>query len=550
MNSQRILRSFIVFFCVYLSPLFGIESLSYSVRPVTIKGKFHFEVTLKFKADNQKETYLFLPSEGAGQEKLYHEITHLESLSLNTDVEKTEKRSILKIEHEPNAQLELRYYVKSTHSDDKHWFFRPIIEKSHFLFFGYCFFVIPEMDYNKPAHISIEWKKFPKDWTLANSFGANAHKQKIHIPVSAFLNATFCKGDFILLACGDSDKPICVAIRKGWSFSINHLMELLETIIEGQRDFWKDHQFPFYLITFLNSENHYFAGLALNNAFSVFYKDFQEQSERHWDQLAWLLSHEHFHTWNGLKMQPKDESFTWFTEGFTEFYALKLNRRLNIFSLEKYLELVNGILYEYYSSPVRNAKNEKIDNQFWNDEYYQRLPYVRGFLLALTWDEEIRRLSHDHDSLDDAMRSLFKSVTKSGQPFALKDIQEHVGKYIRKDNATLDIENYILKGKTIPLPDYLFEDVAVIEWSDDLGFNLRLSALTQIIQGVIEGSAAYRAGLRNGQVFLNVEASKDEITVEILTDGLSPKKIQYPKSNKNNLIPQFILLSSEVRSAA
>jgi hypothetical protein len=44
---------------------------------------------------------------------------------------------------------------------------------------------------------------------------------------------------------------------------------------------------------------------------------------------------------------PEGELF-WFKEGFTEYYAVKLNYRNHLIDLNDYLEHINTIMYDYY----------------------------------------------------------------------------------------------------------------------------------------------------------------------------------------------------------
>lgn len=542
----------LLIFCCFF-PLDGSDHLSYTIRPVKSKHEVMLEVVLKFETQDEVSTFLFLPSEWAGQSKLYHEIVEIECLTSQATLERTEQPDILRIHHAPNEKMEIRYRMRSTHSQALDGYYRPIIEKNHFLFFGHCFFITPQMDHKDTASITLEWKHFPEEWSIANSFGAQERRQKLRLPLQEFLHAAFSGGDFTLIACGEEKRPIYVAIRDQWSFSSDHLTDLLETIIEGQRNFWQDDHFPYYLVTVLPSpQGKYIAGTALNNSFSIFINDFPERSDENWNQLAWLLSHEHFHTWNGLKMVPdtSSSSMTWFTEGFTEYYAVELNYRMHLMDFEEYLSAVNTVIYDYYTSPVRNAKNEKIDPKFWKNWHYQRLPYVRGFLLALKWNHEIKRLTDNGSSLDDLMHALFKQVRKSGKSFDSDDIAHLAGKYMGRESTAHDIKDYIEKGKTILLDDDLFKDLAVLEWVEELGFNLKKTEAKGWIQGVVKDSAAYEGGLRDGQLFIKYEATSQEVTVYISEDGLAIKAIRYPHERKDQFYPQFFSLSPAAQKAA
>lgn len=522
-------------------------SLHYTIEPYLDEKELVLEVRLKFQAQSEDATFLFLPSSWGSQEKLYKEIILIESLTPNTRLDDTEKPDIKIIRHSPHEKIEIRYCIKSTHCKDQEWYYRPILEKKYFFFFGHCFFVAPETDFEQPAKINLEWKGFPDEMALANSFGAQERKQKLYIPISHLYHSTYCGGDFTLYECGDGKSPIYLAVKGKWSFSIDHLSHLVQTIIDTQRSFWNDHDFPCYLITVMPSKSEsYIAGTALTNAFSIFIADFHESSRSSWNSIAWLLSHEHFHTWNGMKMRASSSagSMTWFTEGFTEYYAAELNLRANIITLEEYLDHVNRMIYDYYASPVRNIKNRRIEKTFWSEWTYQRLPYVRGFLLALNWNDKIKTRSNSQLSLDDGMLALFKKVDKPGKTFNLNHIQSLFKEYLGSEVED-DLEDYIKKGKTIPLRENIFEEIAAVEWMPNVGFNLKTAKDEGWIDGVIEDSPAYKAGLRNGYYILDYQTKKDEIQVHISKDKIKAKTIKYRYDEKSGPIPQFTLFKNK-----
>jgi predicted metalloprotease with PDZ domain len=177
--------------------------------------------------------------------------------------------------------------------------------------------------------------------------------------------------------------------------------------------------------------------------------------------LNWLkkiISHEHFHIWNGMKIsfEPTEDYVRWFMEGFTEYYAFTLNLRANLMDTSEYLEKFNSIILQYSSSPVRNATDKEVQELFWENGDIQRLPYTKGCLLALYWDWKIRSQTLGTLSLDDVMRNLLKEMQKREHlPFSQKELQIFLGQQI--DNADQDIEKYIINGETLPLESAAFD---------------------------------------------------------------------------------------------
>ena len=551
---QRILISFLFLF-FFDPPVFSNEqaiSLEYSIRPLNENEKSTLEINLKFQGNKSGLTEILLPSSWAGQNELYTEISELYCLSPQVKIENTDQPEVKKITHRPNELIQISYRVTSREKQETEWYYRPVVKQSYFFFFGHCFFIVPKTDDQTMAYISLEWQDFSSDWTLANSFGTHQKKQELIVPLATFQHAVFVGGDFQILQCGDSDAPIFVAIRGDWSFSNERLTHLIQTVIESHREFWNDFDFPYYLITVLPiGDDHHMGGTGLFNAFSIFIGDLTEENEEDWKWLAWLLSHEHFHTWNGIKMMPgpPEGSLYWFTEGFTEYYAVKLNYRTKLIDFEDYLDHINTILYDYHVSSVHNATNERIQQDFWNDWDVQRLPYVRGFLFALQWDKKIQEISHGQYNLDDFMLALFKRTQENKLPFSQDLIELVASIFLPFSVVQEDVKRYIVSGETIFPKENDFDEMCSVEWMEDIGFNLQKTKAKGSIEGIKQGSKAFEAGLRNGQKFLNYQCVDQLVSVYIVDQDNNTRELTYHKESTSRLIPQYKLRENLMQMA-
>ncbi len=544
--------SFFLFFSSYIFANDQIGSLEYSIRPLIEDRKSALEVNLKLQGNESGITEILLPSSWAGQDELYLEISELCCLSPEATIQDTDQPEVKKIIHPSNELIQISYRVTSKEKPEVEWYYRPLIEQSYFFFFGHCFFIVPKIDEQIPIQISVDWQEFPKDWALANSFGNQQKKQELLLPLATFQHAVYAGGDFQILQCGEEQAPIFIAIRGEWSFSNEHLTHLVQTVIESHRKFWNDFDFPYYLITVLSTgDDHHMGGTGLFNAFSLFIGDFSEENEEDWKWLAWLLSHEHFHTWNGIKMMscPPEGSLFWFTEGFTEYYAVKLNYRTHLIDTNDYLDHINTIMYDYYVSSVHNETNERIQQDFWNDWDVQRLPYVRGFLFALQWDKKIQEASQGQYCLDDFMLALFKHTKENKLPFSQDDIQQVASLFLPLDVVKEDIKKYIVDGETILPKENDFNNMSAVEWMEDIGFNLPLTVSKGKIEGIRRESNAFKAGLTNGQKFISYQCIDQIISVFVVDRNGSSKEFVYPKESITRLVPQYVLQESPTKMA-
>ena len=432
-------KQLFIWILLYLPTLYA-QEISYHICSNKIDGKPALDILCEFEGNREGITKISIPS---SKDRL--EILHMRCLAPDSLIEDTDHPEVKRVTHSPGGKFQLHYTVVAQDDSPLPSQDRPIIQNDYFLFFGYNLFAHPDEGDQQEAHIRLQWDRFPKEWQIANSYGIDLCIQELDQPIWLFLNGIYGGGKSPITQCGDHSSPVFVGIYGKFSFSRERLVRTIDTIISSQREFWEDSNFPYTFVSVHpNGDPQSIAGQGTPNGFAIFTKDFLNESEKEWKNLAFVLSHECFHTWNGLKMRPvpADQSMAWFVEGFTDYYATTLLLRTTLIEWEDYLGLINETLDNYFTSPVRNERNERITQDFWNDYTLQKLPYYRGFLLALRWDYALKKRG---DSLDTAMRSLFHRTQQEKRPYYLADIIE----LSNLPSARDDIERYILSGQTL-----------------------------------------------------------------------------------------------------
>ncbi len=159
-----------------------------------------------------------------------------------------------------------------------------------------------------------------------------------------------------------------------------------------------------------------------------------------YNELLGVSSHELFHTWNILKIRPKEMTPYDFgqpsvfptgfvAEGFTTYYGDLFLKRSGVFSTEEYLNELEKLFKRHFLNYGR-LNNSVYDSSIdlWFDGYQHSAPhkkssiYVEGAVIALLLDLQIR-LNSDHDrSLDDVMRILWKRFGKTQRGYTYNDI--------------------------------------------------------------------------------------------------------------------------------
>jgi predicted metalloprotease with PDZ domain len=399
----------------------------------------------------------------------------------------------------------------------------------------------------------LKWRNLPKSWTLANSFGTSQKNQSFRTTIEDFVHAVFIGGDFRIQFTPIGGKPVYTAVRGTWQFSDAAFAEMVQKIIKVEREFWRDYSTPYYLVTLLplqappNVVNT--GGSGLTNSFANF-----ATSNGELERFKDLLAHEYFHNWNSVKLGRLKEPETllyWFSEGFTDYYAYLLLLRSGLITIDEYLQRYNRLIREYYLSPVREASNQRVLQDFWNDDDVHDLPYRRGFLLATNWNALLRRASDGKNSLDDAMLDMLRAAKQNKPELTAEYINEYVSRYAKRSILS-DMQRYVENGALILPEKDAFGPYVQMEMVEtplfELGLDLEALRDKKVIAGVVPDSAAYRAGLRDGQVVVRRSPvysgdSSKPLGITIMEDGRERTIKYYPASRKTVSVPQFKLRS-------
>jgi predicted metalloprotease with PDZ domain len=541
---KKIISSINVLLLIVFLPAFSFSSepskaITYSFSFKEISNN-KLLVKCTFQGSRTGITELILPYQWANQLELYKNIDKLNCVEHT--IENTDQSHIKIIHHNANELITINYVIQLLSENINHEnYYRPIGDHSYFYAIGHGMFVIPSAQDSKMT-ITLKWNDIPKDWKVANSFGQEQVLQEIIGFPNDLQSGAFLAGDFQIIKCSPGTNPVYVAIRGNWPFSADELTALVEQIFISQRNFWNDHEFPYYLVSVvpIDAKNST-GGTALRDTFSLFLGDNNFSKDDYLKHLGCLISHEHFHTWNGHKIRSSEPegSMYWFSEGFTEYYAVKLNRKSGIMSQKEYVDHVNDILMHYFSSPVHNASNETIVKNFWTDPATEKLPYDRGFALALYLDTKIQSKS-EKLSLDNFMYDLLELTNQKGVWFSFDDLFNLVANYVDQQDLP-SIKRFVIEGESIPIFHHAMGSDYHLEWEDYIGFKLRESLAQGSIKGVSYGNIAFQAGLKNGLKILEFNRSGSIITLTVMDEKEGIQKDVSYDLKEIKQIPQYVI---------
>jgi hypothetical protein len=230
------------------------------------------------------------------------------------------------------------------------------------------------------------------------------------------------------------------------------------------------------------------------------------------DDLQGMLSHEIAHGWPS--MQGEHGETAWYSEGTAEYYSILLARRAGLLDDDGFLEEINERAGEYYAHSFRSLSNAEAAQRFWSDPFVQQVPYGRGFLYLARTDGAIRTASHGRRSLDDVVLAL-RERQAAGQSYGIADWLDLVGREIGRDRAEQDYRSMAAGEVVRPGSAFAgcFLAVPAPARRLELGFARRSFNDGAVVQGLIEGSNAERAGVRDGDAILDY-TDLDEISAD------------------------------------
>ncbi|MCB1023517.1 MAG: hypothetical protein KDB79_03950, partial [Acidobacteria bacterium] len=331
----------------------------------------------------------------------------------------------------------------------------------------------------------------------------------------------------------------------------DEIFDAAEKIVTIQRKHFNDDSQKFYNVVVLpRAEN--VAGVRFENMFITFLK-----KDVTLLQIYLLFAHEMSHNWLDAKIIEPEENesslqYVWFYEGVNEYFARKVLLESGLIEEDLFITLTNRDVVNIADNPHKSATIDDVLEAVKQKKYgqaFNKLSYYRGALMAFNWDTQIRKFDPNL-SLGDFVREVYRESTRMGRGIKKKELFDLAQKF--GIDAKKDFEKYILRGESIKFDVTEYNGKYVLENTDvaafDPGFAIRESYENKVVTGVVNDSAAFKAGLRNGMQFVSAKNesrfsnawSPDEpLTVVVKSDGRE-KEIKYFPHGKSIKLPQFV----------
>ena len=234
-----------------------------------------------------------------------------------------------------------------------------------------------------------------------------------------------------------------------------------------------------------------------------------------------ILGHEMTHTWTATDMGK------WFDEGLAVYYQQRLPWMAGMVSNSAYLADINKTAARYYTNELSHLADADVLRDYWSDVRLIVIPYDRGAMYFAILDSKIRNTSHGKRSIDDLIRLIVdrnRSDLSTDETFWLALLQRELG------DDGLAVHRAMMNGETlVPNSDAYspcFRRIPAQIRRYELGYNQKRAAVGGVVEGLIPGSEAAKAGIREGDKILlrtNTDGAQRDpamtLTVKITRDG-------------------------------
>ncbi len=417
--------------------------------------------------------------------------------------------------------------VRSAHLDDTHGFWN-----------GACLFLYHAPLAARPARVRV---RAPEGWRVTTALDAAPDGAFHAANYDELVDSPFEVGPHELVHFTAQDRPHRLAIWGKVERDRAELTRDLTKIIDAQAALFGGVPYPHYTFILLAAPNAY-GGLEHARSSTLLTSPHSFATRKKYEEFLELASHELFHLWNVKRIHPsvlgpfdyQREAYTralWMMEGVTSYYDRLMLVRAGLQQPKTYLEKLGEELQRIAATPGRlRASLEEASFDAWIKHYRPDENtvnstisyYLKGGVVALLLDLEIRARSRGERTLDDAMRLFWTRYGARGEGFAEEVVQRTVeeatgvelGGFFDKlvrGRDELDAAPFLravgLRVKT-SLADEPAEGEPAGGW---LGATLKEDAALTV-SGALDGGPAVAAGLYAGDEIVALDGFRVDLS--------------------------------------
>ncbi len=427
--------------------------------------------------------------------------------------------------------------VRSAHVDDTHAFLN-----------GACTFLYTDALAGGEARVTVAP---PAGWRV--TVGLPEAKKNVFVArdYDELVDSPFEIGTHELVEFTAQGKPHRLAIWGQASVDRAALTADIVKIIDTAAALFGDGvPYDDYTFILMLAPNQY-GGLEHKKSCALLSSPFTFHPRKKYEELLELIAHEFFHLWNVKRIHPtalgpfdyQREAYTrslWVMEGVTSYYDRYLLVRAGLQKPEKYLEKLAEELVKIAAIPGRKRQSlEESSFDAWiklyrpdeNSVNSTISYYLKGGVVTLLLDLEIRARTGGKRSMDDVMRLLWTRFGKRGEGFADDKVQAIVeeaagieldaffARHVRGHDE-VDAERLLRTVGVSLSPDDEEEEGARTPW---LGITTREDGDALIVASALDGGPAVQAGLYANDQLVALDGFR--VDAASLKDRLAAKRV-------------------------
>ncbi len=363
--------------------------------------------------------------------------------------------------------------VRSAHLDDSHGFFN-----------GACVFLYHPPLKSAPARITVAP---PEHWRVTVALPESSENVFAARNYDEIVDSPFEVGTHELHHFDAQRKRHRLAIWGDATFSRPQLLADMQLIIDAAAGIFGDGvPYDEYAFLLMLAPNQY-GGLEHSKSCALLASPFTFHPRKKYEEFLELISHEYFHLWNVKRIHPEvlgpfdyqREAYTrclWVMEGITSYYDRHILVRAGLQKPEKYLDKLAEEVGKIAAIPGRKRQSlEESSFDAWiklyrpdeNSVNSTISYYLKGGVVALLLDLEIRSRTGGGKSLDDLMRLLWQRFGQRGVGFPDDSVQA-----LAEEASGLDLEAFFerhIRGRD----ELELERLLATAGLDDLGRDRR-----------------------------------------------------------------------------
>ena len=434
------------------------EAIEYRVS-LAERARHLYLVEARFPTEAAAEVDLRLPLWTPGSYLIREYQRHLQDLAVDDgagralSVHKVDKAT-WRVRTDGAGELRARYRVyahevtvRTAHLDHTHAFWN-----------GACLCLYVEALRDRPARVIVE---APAGWSIFTGLCADEDGAYVAPDYDTLVDSPFEVGPHERLDFSALGRPHTIALwgRAPSVLDRDRLQADVKKIVETQVAVFGS-QLPYERYTFLlHLVSGGYGGLEHRNSSTIIASPHAFLTANKYQDLLELISHEYFHLWNVKRIHPEAlgpsarersdrgapaagsavdgargidyqrEAYTrslWVVEGWTSYFDRLAIRRAGLQPPARYLEKLAEEIGKLLAIPGRRRQSlEEASFDAWIKLYRPDENtvnstvsyYLKGSIVALLLDLEIRRRTEGARCLDDAMRALWRTYGQQGRGY-------------------------------------------------------------------------------------------------------------------------------------